>query len=139
MDYRTLIERNMTNHTPSADCQAEMSDLRRHFHAVGTAVLAGVPDGREKSLAVTQLEQALMWCMAAMARDDYDQGSERFDAALSNDPDDHTGHCHSSMPTASSDRLSVTVLCCRPKKHTDDHSSCIDAAHDHGRGCYAWR
>ena len=73
MDYAELIDRNLTNHTPSTEAGDEMTDLRRHFHALGTAMLAALPEGREKSLAITQLEQASMWSMAALARADFDR------------------------------------------------------------------
>ena len=66
------IDRNMVNHTPDAETQKQMEVLRTQFHAVTDALLHIVPDGRERSLALTKLEEALMWSMAALARRSYD-------------------------------------------------------------------
>ena len=66
------IDRNMVNHTPDAETQKQMEVLRTQFHAVTDALLHIVPDGRERSLALTKLEEALMWSMAALARRGYD-------------------------------------------------------------------
>ena len=63
-----LIERNMTNHPPADDVQVQMEKVREKFKAAGKALLAECPESRERSLALTNLEQALMWAIASLAR-----------------------------------------------------------------------
>jgi hypothetical protein len=40
---------------------------------VARGLFAAVPDCRERSLALTNLEQSCMWAMAALARTNYDE------------------------------------------------------------------
>ena len=42
--------------------------LRHHFEALAGAVVRHTPASREQSLALTQLEQAAFWSVAAIAR-----------------------------------------------------------------------
>jgi len=59
----------MTNHKPS-DITIEIIEfLREQFIAVGEAVERECPPTRERSLAITNLEQALMWAVASIARE----------------------------------------------------------------------
>ena len=67
-----LIERNFTNHRPDGDTQQAMEDFRKLVKAVAKS-LHNLPPSRERSLALTNLEQTTMWTMAAMARDAYDE------------------------------------------------------------------
>lgn len=65
----TLIERNLTNHPPedgyvSSDMQA-VRDAAKEFGAV---IVHFSPQSREQSLALTSLEQTVMWTIAAIAR-----------------------------------------------------------------------
>ena len=46
----------------------KMENLRKNFHWVADFINEMCPDGREKSLAITQLEQAQFWANAAIAR-----------------------------------------------------------------------
>jgi hypothetical protein len=54
-----------------ADILAHVS-ICNHARELATAINGKVPDGREKSLAITHLEQAVMWAAAALARHDTD-------------------------------------------------------------------
>ena len=68
------VDRNTVHHTPDRATLTKMETLRGHYQAVTFATLEAVPDGREKSLALTKLEESLMWAMAALARASYDAG-----------------------------------------------------------------
>lgn len=68
-ESRALIERNMTNHPPtSPEVIATFEFLRQLAKAFAKGIDAQCPNSREKSLALTNVEQALMWAVAAVAR-----------------------------------------------------------------------
>lgn len=60
---------NMTNHTPTKDQIRDIEYLRACFINLVEDVRRNCPAGRELSLAITNLEQSLMWAVAAIARD----------------------------------------------------------------------
>lgn len=53
--------------------QEDVDLLRRGFQQVAVAIVHLVPDSRERSLALTQLEQAHMWANAGIARNQPDE------------------------------------------------------------------
>jgi len=65
------IERDFTNHPPTPEVQAAMEALRKKYKVV-VAELHSLSHTREQSLAITNLEQSLMWAMAHLARTSYD-------------------------------------------------------------------
>lgn len=68
-DQHAQIEHNMTNHPPVDDSVVERMELvRSAAKSLGAAIVDLCPDSREKSLAQTNLEQALMWAIASIAR-----------------------------------------------------------------------
>lgn len=63
------IEKNMTNHPPVGEhIVAKFEEIRIHFKNCAQTVLDNCPASRERSLAFTNLEQALMWAIASIAR-----------------------------------------------------------------------
>jgi len=62
------VAHNMTNHRPSDDAIMQIESMREDFIAVAEMVQQVTPESREQSLALTNLEQALMWAVAAIAR-----------------------------------------------------------------------
>lgn len=66
---RGSVRWNMTNHPPvRAGVVEDFESLREAFIAAGEALEGIAPGSREKSLALTNLEQALMWGIASLAR-----------------------------------------------------------------------
>jgi hypothetical protein len=61
------IDRRFTYHPPTLDRDALHKDLRRAFRDLAHTCNAVLPDGREKSLALTQLQDGMMWANAALA------------------------------------------------------------------------
>lgn len=60
---------NLTNHPPSNDDVTQrMEDIRVFAKGYATAILEECPESRERSLAMTNLEQTTMWAIAAIAR-----------------------------------------------------------------------
>lgn len=72
MTYDYCIQRNMVNHRPDKATQEKMEAIRLNFHEVTGVILGNVAVSRERSLAITKLEEALMWTMASLARGNYD-------------------------------------------------------------------
>lgn len=58
----------MTNHRPTDAEIHTIEALREDFIDLGEAVEEVCPPSREASLAITHLEQSLMWAVAAIAR-----------------------------------------------------------------------
>jgi hypothetical protein len=56
-------------HPPTTSGAATHRELSRGFCELAEKVEMLCPDGREKALAMTNLEQAKMWASAAVARD----------------------------------------------------------------------
>lgn len=64
------LDNNYKYHTPSKNQQAFYAKLREDARELAQAFEELCPDGREKSLAHTKLEEALMWANASIARND---------------------------------------------------------------------
>lgn len=63
------IEHNFTYHPPKTDeVVLAHEQTREAFRNLALYVDRNIPDSREKSLAITNLEQAMMWSTAAIAR-----------------------------------------------------------------------
>jgi hypothetical protein len=69
MTEHGLVEHNMTNHAPAHPGVVEQFEtLRRAAKMFAHTVIDNCPDTRERSLALTNAEQALMWAVASIAR-----------------------------------------------------------------------
>ena len=62
------LKRRFTYHPPQGDQANTYQDIRATAYAFATLIDSAAPDGREKSLAITSLEEAVMWANAAIAR-----------------------------------------------------------------------
>lgn len=56
------------NHPPRSEDVATVLDTVTHTMLGVLEMIDGLPEGREKSLALTKLEECSMWCKAAVAR-----------------------------------------------------------------------
>jgi hypothetical protein len=68
MISRDDIENRFTYHPPSEDRAVKHVQIREHGKALVELLNETVPDGREKSLAITKIEEAVMWANAGLAR-----------------------------------------------------------------------
>ena len=66
MDLRDRINKSLTNHTPDITTITHIEMLRKDAKTFGSAIAAYCPPGRERSLAVTKLEEAVMWAVKSM-------------------------------------------------------------------------
>jgi hypothetical protein len=64
------IQNNFTYHAPKDDQPERYNRIRGLGAALADAINESCPDSREKSLALTNLEQAIMWANAAIARNE---------------------------------------------------------------------
>lgn len=55
------LKRSITNHTPSTEQVAEIEALREMAKSLGYVICEGQPPSREQSLALTHLEEVVMW------------------------------------------------------------------------------
>ena len=67
MDQGDLNNR-FTYHTPDSEQIPKYQVIRDRALGLAELINAACPESREKSLAVTNLEQAVMWANASIAR-----------------------------------------------------------------------
>ncbi|HQZ81641.1 MAG TPA: hypothetical protein PLR83_00345 [Pyrinomonadaceae bacterium] len=64
------IRNNFTYHEPIKDQSIRYGRLRNYAREMAEQINQLCPESREKSLAFTNLEQALMWANASIARNE---------------------------------------------------------------------
>ncbi len=64
------IEKAFTYHAPKNDQAYRYTLVRVNAKALAVVMTHNAPPSRELSLALTNLEQAVMWCNAAIARNE---------------------------------------------------------------------
>ena len=69
MDVKT-IKNNFTYHPPTEGQINKYQGLREYGLQLAEIINLICPDSREKSLALTKLEEAVMWANAAIARNE---------------------------------------------------------------------
>lgn len=77
-DYDAVLDRFAFH--PATEVTGPIHDeIRREFAAQAEVVLRLAPPGRHQNLALTALQEAMMWCNAAVACDhpDRDAGTQR--------------------------------------------------------------
>lgn len=63
------VEQTFAYHRPEyQETMDEMGALRGHFKAMGHHIVDACPDSRERSLALSRLDEACMYSIAALAR-----------------------------------------------------------------------
>lgn len=64
------LENRFTYHAPKPGQGSRYETIRTRAREFATLVGEFCPDSREKSLAITHLEEAVMWANAAIARNE---------------------------------------------------------------------
>jgi len=64
------IENTFVYHAPSGDQPERYEALRDHGKTLAYLIERSCPDSREKSLAMTALQQAVMWANEAIANNE---------------------------------------------------------------------
>lgn len=69
-DERDELRHRFMYHRPPTEGIAEAhTAVRAHLMVVAETLAELLPDGREKALTMTKLEEAMFWANAAIARD----------------------------------------------------------------------
>ena len=69
MNELEQLHHNLTNHPPVGGHVIEaFEEVRAFAMAIGEVILEVCPPSRERSLALTNLEQTVMWAMASIDR-----------------------------------------------------------------------
>lgn len=61
------IQRTFTYNKPFGDQPQRYENIRNHARAMAEVIDSHCPDSREKSIALTNLQQTVMWANAAIA------------------------------------------------------------------------
>ncbi len=69
-DQLAKLNNNFTYHAPKGDQAERYTKLREKAKELATDFVTNCPESRELSLALTYLEQAVMWANAAIARNE---------------------------------------------------------------------
>lgn len=64
------IEKNFTYHAPKGDQASRYQYIRDMAKEFAVLLDSACPDSREKGLAFTKLEEAVMWANASIARNE---------------------------------------------------------------------
>jgi hypothetical protein len=64
------LANRFTYHAPKGDQQIRYEMIRDRAHGLAAFLDEKCPDSREKSLALTHLEDAVMWANASIARNE---------------------------------------------------------------------
>ena len=67
-DYQVDIDKRFDHHPPTPVSQPMHERTRTEYKRLAMDMARTLPESREKSLAITKLEESLMWANAAIAR-----------------------------------------------------------------------
>lgn len=68
----TELMRRFTYHKPNADQVERYEGIRAKALLFAMEVCGSCPESRERSLAITKIEEAVMWANSAIARNEVD-------------------------------------------------------------------
>ena len=64
------LTKRFTYHPPKGDQTHRYEAIRHDAHTLANLIDTACPESREKSLAFTKLEEAVMWANASIARNE---------------------------------------------------------------------
>jgi hypothetical protein len=67
---RQELEKRFTYHAPKNDQPERYTTLREFAKTFALAIVKFCPDSRERSLAITKLEEVVFWMTASIARNE---------------------------------------------------------------------
>jgi hypothetical protein len=65
---QSRIENDFTYHPPTEEMIPKFAEIRNAARLLAHLINQSTPDGREKSLALSSLEETVMWANAGIAR-----------------------------------------------------------------------
>lgn len=75
-DEQSKIENNTKYHPPIGDQHIRYETMRLEAKKLMQAILGHCPPSRERSLAFTKIEEAMMWANASIARNETENQGE---------------------------------------------------------------
>lgn len=69
-DYTEELEKRFTYHPPTGNQANRYAFTREDAKKLAEAIVKRCPDSRERALALTKLEECVMWANAAIARNE---------------------------------------------------------------------
>ena len=69
-DAEKDLDKRFTYHAPKDSQPTRYTELRQAAHDLAKRICREVPPSRERSLALTKLEEAVMWANAGIARNE---------------------------------------------------------------------
>jgi hypothetical protein len=66
-------------HAPSEESQAKITEIRKAYSTLNDLIDSLVPNSREKSVALTNLETSAMWTIKAIVVNDPDSKVQPFE------------------------------------------------------------
>ena len=70
MITQSELDNRFKYHSPKDDQPARYEAIRAKAKELATLIVGSSPNSREQSLAITNLEQAIMWANAGIARNE---------------------------------------------------------------------
>jgi hypothetical protein len=64
------LDTRFTHHPPKGDQTERYSAIRDQAKKLAEKIVYSTPESREQSLAITKLEEAVMWANASIARNE---------------------------------------------------------------------
>jgi len=64
------LDKRFTYHKPKNDQPARYESLRHNARSLAAYICKSCPESRERSLALTKLEECVMWANASIARNE---------------------------------------------------------------------
>lgn len=64
------VKRNFTYHAPKGDQPQRYEKIRDKAGKLARFIVKSCPESRERSLALTKLEESVMWANASIARNE---------------------------------------------------------------------
>lgn len=64
------LENNFTHHKPFGSQPDRCITIRAYGKIVANHILENCPDSRERSIALTKIEEGIMWANASIARNE---------------------------------------------------------------------
>lgn len=70
IEDKAILNANFTYHPPKPDQIPRYTKIRKDAMAFAKLIMKNCPHSRERALALTALENAIMWANAAIARNE---------------------------------------------------------------------
>ena len=78
------MKKTFAYHSPSIDALSDLTQIREAFSRLSDLIEQLAPDCRERSIALTNLEQSAMWAIKAIVHNDRNSTAEGMEGVSSN-------------------------------------------------------